>query len=295
MQLENKNIPPIFKDIALQKQFDELGFVKVQLLTEVDIELLKKIFYSFHQQIENNSFGASTFLNNQEQKHKIRDALYPVFLPHFEKIFINYSYFGSSFLYKTKGKNSELAPHQDWTIVDEKKYVALNIWTPLIDTTSDNGTLYVVPKSQAQNTFVLRAPTIQFYYQKYFDTVIKCAIPTNAKAGEAVILNQSIIHYSSPNLLNDIRIAITSGLKTKEAPMLFHYKNEKNDIEQYEMPEDFLLDFDDFSKDIYKQPSKGKFIKNIEYKHTKISELKFIEYFGKDRFSFFSKMKKIFR
>jgi hypothetical protein len=92
------------------------------------------------------------------------------------------------------------------------------------------------------------------------DSVLKDSMPTNAKAGEAVILNQSLIHYSTPNLVDDIRIAITSGIKTKNAPMIFHYKNEKKQIERYEMPEDFLLDFDDFSKNIYERPKNGEFI-----------------------------------
>ncbi|MBK8352115.1 MAG: phytanoyl-CoA dioxygenase family protein [Saprospirales bacterium] len=220
-------ILPIFKNKALQKQFDEEGFVKVQLLNENDIEFLKEKFYKFHPNIESNSFGASSFMKSKEEKLNIRDTLFPIFLPHFEKIFNDYTYFGSSFLYKTPGKNSDLSPHQDWTIVDEEKYIAINIWTPLIDTNENNGTLYIVPKSQSQRLFSLRAPTLPFYFQNYFDTVIKCGIPTNAKAGEAIILNQSIIHYSSSNNSDTLRIAITSGLKSKDAPMIFHFKNKK--------------------------------------------------------------------
>ena len=33
-------------------------------------------------------------------------------------------------------------------IVDEEKFVALNIWVPLCDTDETNGTLYVLPGSQ---------------------------------------------------------------------------------------------------------------------------------------------------
>ncbi len=295
MQLNNKHIPNIFKDATLQQQFDEQGFVKIQLLDENDIKILTEEFYKFHQHIEINSFGASSFINNKEEKLEIRDKLYPIFLPHFEKIFQDYTYFGSSFLYKTPGKNSDLSPHQDWTIIDEEKYIAINIWTPLIDTNENNGTLYVVPKSQSQKLFSLRAPTLPFYFQKYFDTVIKCGIPTNAKAGEAIILNQSIIHYSSSNNSDTLRIAITSGVKSKNAPMLFHYKNENNEIEQYEMQEDFLLSFDDFKKDIYQKPKNGKLKKTVLASKFKVSKSNFIEQFGKDRFSFWDKILEFFR
>jgi len=252
-------IPDIFKDAALQEEFNEQGFVKVNFLDDVDIKKLTDLFYKFHSGLEKNTFGSSTFLNNKERKLEIRAALYPVFLPYFEQIFKDYTYIGSSFLYKTKGDNSDVAPHQDWTIVDEKKYVAINIWTPLIDTNEQNGTLYVLPKSQSQKHFTLRAPTLPFHFQNKINKVIKESIPTNAKAGEAVILNQSLIHYSTPNIVDDIRIAITSGIKTKNAPMIFHYKNSKGQIEKYNMPEDFLSSFKDFEKDIYQRPQNGHF------------------------------------
>lgn len=257
-------IPPIFKDIELQEKFDEQGFVKVQLINENDLKKLDDLFYKFHKNIQENTFGASSFIHSKKEKYEIRNTLYPFFLTYFEKLFTEYTYFGSSYLYKTKGKNSDLAPHQDWTIVDEKKYVAINIWTPLIDTNEQNGTLYVLPGSQAQKNFTLRAPTIPFHFQNNIRKVLKESIPTNAKAGEAVILNQSLIHYSSPNMVDDIRIAITSGIKSKDAPMIFHYQNEKKQIEKYEMPNDFLLDFDDFSRDIYERPKNGKYLGLVE-------------------------------
>ena len=291
MPSNNDMIAPIFKDQNLQLQFDTEGYVKISLLNDADIKLLTELFYEFHDAVNDNSFGASSFINNQALKLKIRDALYPIYLPYFEKIFHNYTYFGSSFLYKTPGKNSDLSPHQDWTIVDEEKFVAVNIWTPLIDTDERNGTLYVVPKSQSQKLFSLRAPTIPFYFQNYFDTVIKCSIPTNAKAGEAVILNQSLIHCSSPNNSDKIRLAITSGLKSKDAPMLFHYRNEQNEIERYEMPEDFLLSFDNFETDIYKSPENGKKKNIINYQPPKISKSAFIGKFSNEPLSFINKIR----
>ena len=46
--------------------------------------------------------------------------------------------------------------------------------------------------------------------------------------------------------------------------MLFHYKNEKGEIERFRMPEDFLLDFDDFMTDIYKRPANGILLDKIK-------------------------------
>lgn len=288
-------IAPIFKDKKLQKIFDEKGYVKIPLLKESDVQILTQLFYQFHSNIKENTFGASSFLFEKNKKLIIRDVLFPIFQPYFDNIFENYTYFGSSFLYKTKGKNSDLAPHQDWTIVDEQKYVAINIWIPLVDTFPENGTLYVLPSSQAQKYFTLRAPTIPFYFLRYMDTVSKLCEPTNAKAGEAVILNQSLIHYSTPNIKENIRIAITSGIKSKNAPMLFHYKNDEKEIERYEMPEDFLLAFNDFHTSIYQRPTNGKLLSIINFKNPNIGKLKFIQKFGDERLSFWGKVFKLIR
>lgn len=287
--------PKIFRDSKLQERFDTEGYVIIPFLEKEDVDKLTALFYEMHTELRENQFGASSGLSDIELKFKIRDSLFPIFLPYFERVFENYTYFGSSFLYKTPGNNSDLAPHQDWTIVDETKSVAINIWTPLCDTNEKNGTLYVVPKSQTTKVFSLRAPTIPFYFQQYSDTVIKCSVPTNARAGDAVILNQSLIHYSSPNLSEKIRIAITSGVKTKGAPMLFHFKNEKKEIERYLMPEDFLLAFKDFHKDIYRRPANGQFLSTIDYYPPSVGKFKFMKQFGNERFSFAEKIRELFR
>lgn len=287
-------IAPIFKDQQLQQEFNEKGFVVLPLLSEDEIISLLEIYHYYHQNnnIE-NSFFASSNLSSYEIKNAIREAIYPIMLKHFENIFINYSYFGSSFLIKTSGENSALAPHQDWTIVDESKFVAINIWTPLCDVDTNNGTLYVVPKSQIKSEIILRAPTIPFYFQNYIDIIKKHSVPIIAKAGTAVILNQSLIHYSEPNLSDKTRIAITSGVKSKAAPMLFHYSN-NHTIERYEMPEEFLLQFEDFYKDIYNAPQNGKLIESFQYELPKISAKQFMKNIGIESSGFFTYFRKIF-
>ena len=86
------------------------------------------------------------------------------------------------------------------------------------------------------------------------------SIPT--KATEAIVLNQAVIHYSKANTTNNIRLAITTGIKSKEAPMIFHYwdKNEPKVIEQFKQEDDFLIRFTDFHKSIFLRPEIGESI-----------------------------------
>jgi hypothetical protein len=81
------------------------------------------------------------------------------------------------------------------------------------------------------------------------------------KAGTAVILNQSVIHYSPANTSTKIRKAITAGVKSEGAQMYFHYKAPGSELlEVFEVPDNFFLTFKDFIADMGKRPYWGKSI-----------------------------------
>jgi hypothetical protein len=221
---------------------------------------------------EQDGFVSGSYSDDYAHKKRASDEIIDIFSRHFERLFINYQTFGGAFLYKTPSQSSELGIHQDWTIVDEEKYVALNCWVPLIDVNERNGALHVLPGSQYTKRHTLRAPTIPFFFTGSEKEVISMTIPFYVKAGEAVILNQSIIHYSPPNLSGKIRKAITAGVKTIGAPMVFNYKNTAGQLERFQMPEDFLISFQNFAKSIFEQPKGGTLIGTYDYKEDKLDK-----------------------
>ena len=264
-----KNVPDIFIDENHQKDFDTKGFVKIQFLDTEQIAYLDTLFDELHTELPNEGFHAGSYLSDFEYKQKASNEIAKTFAKSYKKIFKNYTAFGGAFLYKMPSENSDLVLHQDWTIVDEHKAVAINCWVPLCDTTEENGTLMVLPGAHNGNYHVHRAPTLNFFFTGNEAEVMPHLVPMNAKAGEAVILNQSLVHYSPPNRSNHIRKAITAGVKTKDEPMRFYYKDQyKNEdtLEMYAMNEDFLIKFDNFIQDIFRKPKYGQFVKTIDYK-----------------------------
>jgi ectoine hydroxylase-related dioxygenase (phytanoyl-CoA dioxygenase family) len=255
-----KAAPPIFKDSELQAIFEKDGFVKIELLSEEAVEQLKKLFIQYFPN-PSVDFYSSSYENDNVAKKNMSDEIGKVVLPYLEKIFSDYTWFGSAFLSKGNGPRSEMPMHQDWTIVDEEKYIALNIWTPLQDTDEINGTLEVIKGSHLWHDSV-RAPTLPFYYNGFQTQLKDLLTPLHTKATEAVVLNQAIIHYSKPNQTNDTRIAITTGIKSKGAPMLFHYWNKEDPgkIELFEQDEDFLIRFENFHQSIFQRPVIGRSI-----------------------------------
>lgn len=264
-----RKVPEIFQDAELQKHFDEKGYVKVPFLNKEQIEELDKLFDELHPELPSEGFISGSYSSDMEYKQKSSDHIKRVFTESYERIFKNYTAFGGSFLFKMPSENSDLVLHQDWTIVDEEKAVALNCWVPLCDTDINNGTLMVLPGSQYSNFPVHRAPTLDFFFNGNDDMVREKLVPMNAKAGEAVILNQSLVHYSPPNLSGKIRKAITAGVKTKGAPMKFYYYDRaaaQPKLDVYDMDENFLIMFENFGTDIFLPPKHGKKVATIDYK-----------------------------
>lgn len=249
----------IFKDDDMQARFEKQGFLVVPFIDADEIAYLDKLFDELHPMLPNQGFVSGSYSPDIDYKKKASNEIVKVFSKHYERLFVNYQPFGAAFLFKMPSQNSELAIHQDWTIVDEEQYVALNCWVPLTDVNEQNGALQIVPGSHYDALKTLRAPTLPFFFSGNDDLVVKESIPMCVKAGEAVILNQSVIHYSPPNVSNKIRKAITAGVKSKGAAMEFNYNvpDKTDTVEVFEMPEDFLISFKDFATDIFKRPYMG--------------------------------------
>ncbi len=264
----------IFKDSLLQAEFEKKGYVIVDFIDKTKIDFLIQLFRESHPNLPNSGFHSDTFLGDLNLKKKLSDAIQETLHDSYESVLTDYNALGGAFLYKIPSSNSQLNAHQDWTIVDEEHFVALNCWIPLCDTNIENGTLFVLPGSHFLNFKSYRAPTIPFFFEGNEDEIQQYLIPIVLKLGQAIILNESLIHYSSPNKSKNIRIAITSGVISANTPMNFYYK-EEDFIEIYEVDYDFLLSFGDFNKDIYARPN-GKLLKKmkLDYKPLEKKKLK---------------------
>lgn len=261
-------VAPIFQQREHQELFDRQGYIVLPFLDAEEVAALDALFDELHPDISpDRGFVSGSYSSDYAYKKRASDAIVSMFSRHYARLFQNYLPFGAAFLYKAPNNKSELAVHQDWTIVDEERYVALNCWVPLTDVTADNGALGVVPGTHYNNVKTLRAPTLPFFFSGNDDLMEQAAIPMSVPAGHAVILNQSVIHGSPPNRSNKIRKAITAGVKSAGAPMIFHYRDLSDPaaaIERFDMPEDFLISFDNFMQDILQRPKMGSSAGHID-------------------------------
>lgn len=260
--------PAIFKDPEHQRLFEKQGYLSLPFLNEEEVRHMDQLFDELHPELPESGFYSGSYSTDMEYKRKVSEEIKRVFGRRYEEVFQNYTPFGGAYLIKVPSENSDMFIHQDWSIVEEDKHVALNIWVPLCDITPDNGPLMVLPGSHYDAFPVLRAPTMPYFFDNYPQMAIDQMEPMLVKAGHAVILNQSLAHYSPPNLSGKVRKAITAGVKTKDAQMYFHYKDKErqdNKIEKFEMEDEFLIHFEDFFKAIFSRPTVGKSVGFIDY------------------------------
>ena len=249
----------IFKSDEYQNTFDRQGFIALPFIDRGEVKHLNEVFDRLHPDLNQGGFYSGSYSHDLNYKQEASRAIVETFSRAYEKYFTDYQPFGGAFLFKVPSEESDLAIHQDWTIVDEEENLALNCWVPLQDINEQNGALHIVPGSHYDKYHSLRSPTLPFFFSGNDKDAVKAAIPMYVRAGTAVILNQSVIHGSVANRSSAIRKAITAGVKSKGAQMYFHYKIPGEDkLEVFKMDDSFLISFKNFFEDIGKRPYLGE-------------------------------------
>ncbi|MCB0508334.1 MAG: phytanoyl-CoA dioxygenase family protein [Bacteroidetes bacterium] len=280
-EFKPKDINPIFKDSLLQNELEVNGFIIVPFYNSVDIKLLTE-FYDENTQKNVSGFQPTTYFNSLEYRLKASSFIKNVAKKYIDQYFTDYKTYMGSFIVKYPDKNSELGVHQDMTLVDESQFMGANIWAPLCDTNEKNGALYLIPKSH-RILPTYRNATIKNIYDQYYAQIKKYMQPVYLKAGEAIVFDNSILHFSPANLSKEIRIATNVFTTHKEATITICYHDkQKNLIEMFEQEDDFFTTYTQFGNDSNQErPKMGKSIGFTDYNFPDLTPTLLEEKYGK--------------
>lgn len=272
----------LFKDDRLYAQFEERGYAIVPLFDAGELKELEALFYQYFPEVP-PAFFSSSYLSDFDRKKEISQKIEALMVPKLEKHFKDFRSIGAAFLSKAPDHHSELPMHQDWTIVDESQFLAANIWTPITKPSTENGTLEVLPGSH--KTFrALRAPTLPFSGSNLRAEMKKHLVPLYVQAGEAVVLDQALVHYSNQNRSEQARLAFTTGVISKEAPLFFHYwDKDSRELEKFAMDDDFLFRWETFHQDIFKRPTFGESLSKTAFEPEVFTEERLYQTMGVER------------
>ena len=256
---------PLFKDKKLQDEFDHLGYVSIpDFLGAKDLENLKKAFFETLQ-YSGGQLGEKeadfetgyeitydfTFIDkNPAYKQLVFDLITKAFMPEVDKWLDNYKPIIANFIRKEKG-TGEVPLHENWAFADETQCTTVSIWLPLVDISKEMGVLEMVDGSH-KRFGQIRGPMIPWELEGIKKEIIANHLkPLEGKAGTAVVLDDSIVHYSNSNQTDHLRLAIQLILIPSEFPSVHYHMDPGVDdkkVHVLEVDADFYMSFNPWLK-----------------------------------------------
>jgi hypothetical protein len=299
----------VLKNDAWETEFVKNGYVKIPFISEKEVAELKQLFFDTLPesggQITSEETGVKdshfisydfTFIDkNPDYKRKVFKIITEYFQPHMERILDDFRPIIANYIRK-KSETGEVPLHENWAFADETQCTTISIWCPLVDSSVENGTLQVVPGSQ-KRFGQFRGPMVPWELDEIKKEIIdKHLVPLETKAGDCVILDDSIVHYSAINKTEGLRLAIQLICVPSEFPSIHYHldvQNNPNAIQVLEVPDDFYMEFNP-----WKKPEGVKVLRKIPFKPNFISENEFVKRlhapaFDQEKLSFIQKLKKV--
>ena len=219
-----------FIDRQKEDSFTNDGYCVVELLKLTGLEEVQKVIREVGFGIDSKiRFRNSINQESVETKNQIFEKLFPVFQSEVDNFLQDYKILRIAIFDLLPG-GSGIRAHQHANLVDESKFRSLTIWSPLIDTTVEMGTLHVIKGSHKIFNHV-RSPNDYHAFDDVSKKVIKkYSTPLLLKAGQGVILDDRLIHWSPPNKSSRIRTAIQLELIPQEAELVICYRANDHEL-----------------------------------------------------------------
>lgn len=236
-----------FLDPAAQAEFEERGFVVVDLLDQPGVDRIRRRFDELDHVWQEaydwvDGFDTSIYDDRAEYRARVLEAIEAEVAPAMAAVLDDHRIMFANFVVKHPGSNA-VPPHVDWTFVDEDRFSSVTIWCPLVDTTAENGTLGLVAGSHRRIDFLRAAniPSFERCEDAVADIEDRPLIPL--RAGQAIILDNRAVHFSPPNTSPDLRVAIGCVAGPTEAPLRHYWQDEDERLLEFELERSFYLSY----------------------------------------------------
>jgi len=240
----------VFLDRLLQKDFQQKGYSLIpSLLDLAAIDRLLTLFKKFEDEYS-GPFHTSHFSTNTEYKKQVHDLISDMVFPLVEPYLNDFVPLFGNFMIKYPDPGVAMDLHADWTYVDELQYRSLAVWIPLVDVDIENGCFGIIPGSQrVVNT--IRGPLIRQSSRNHepeWEKRYGKLIPM--KAGDAILYDHALLHYSPPNKSDKVRPALNLSLAPASAQWLHYCQPEgTNEIDLYKVNNpDFYINYTHFQR-----------------------------------------------
>ena len=239
----------IFHDARLQKNFLKAGYVTVPLLSEAQVRYILAQLNDLHPDdnftpdgrgVAKCSYHCSFLDTNSAYKQQTYNLLKDVFTPFVERYLVGYHILNCNFYVKPP-QTGEFQIHQNWPAISDINDTTVTIWCPLVDVEASNGALQVVEGSHKILPHV-ETPGSPAYFSNFQQALVRDylkSMPMNA--GEGIIFDDSLIHWSQKNDSDYPRIAIQILCIPNDATPTFFFKLNEENFEMIYADSEFFL------------------------------------------------------
>ncbi len=269
----------VLSDKEKDAEFKRSGLVKVRVFDRVDAEECAEHFFEMSREVQSaGAYLESPYtLSFFSEQSAIREAVFrkglELLMPRLSELLVDYEPLIVNVFDKKPG-GGEVPMHQNWTFVDERKHASISVWMPMLDVTRVNGALEVVPGTH-KVICEHRAPMMPFTFNGIISVLkSKYCEPLDSTLGEAWILDDGVIHYSSPNEGPRSRVACQVIMTPREVTPALEYwhQDAPDDIEQFKVAPDFF-----FSYQAPARPSGLEFLGAVKQKLVPLTEADLVE------------------
>ena len=195
----------VFRDEARQASFERQGFTIARLMSEAqaadlleDLEEIRKRAVPSHQGDIDQSFCTPDAEYRRRADAVVADAIRDPLLA----LTVDYRLSGCGVMIK-KPRTGAMDIHRDRTILADLDLAPLAIWCPLVDIDDRKGNLALLPGSHKLPN--VETPGVKRFYADYGAALKVLCVSQPLLAGEAVLFDYRILHWSRPNRFDSAR------------------------------------------------------------------------------------------
>lgn len=275
---------------SLQQQIDKDGLLTLPFLNEEELAQINDFFYELHPEgvvpEMRDGIHMTLWCSDRAYKIHVRNKLNEMLNNACNRVFVNYRKINACFIVKSGGQQTTFQIHQDWSIVDEEKHRAFNLWIPLHEVDNSNGALWVVKGSHKMTNYVRGAGVLFPDLMPVRDKVKEVMTSVDVEAGTALIFYHRAIHGSPPNMNEKPRVAVALSIVPKDVPLQIAFQKDTSaPLELYEPTDDFIYNYDNVRDDTSRFPPVGEepvVIKEAQAPFTMTADMFDAFYYGKE-------------
>jgi hypothetical protein len=253
----------LLRDREREAVLARTGVVVLPLVTAEELSRLREFYAVMHgtepPPQTRDGIHMTIWCSDRAYKERVREGLVSILTAAVQREFQDLRIVSPVFVVKAPGGKNVFPIHQDWSVVDETRHRALNLWIPLFDEDASSGSLWVVPGTHRAGSPVRGAGFLFPDLRSIEANVQPHRVSPHCPAGSALAFYHRLVHGSPENQTNRPRVVVGLSLLPRSVPLhIFFQTGAAEPLLVYHPPDDFIYEFENVRDDTATVPPLGE-------------------------------------